>query len=171
MAHQLTRLEGDAVNRFPYAAEQFCQLLENQGDLPRKQFVDNLLAHLSNLLFIGAHLPDVSPTTGGADFLNEDVERHSKECAQLSNILKIKLGNLDAYWSVFDPTEPQKSAPNSLSQDLAEICMDLRDAIELAKSGEPTADVYWQWRFDFREHWARHAVEALKVVLFISRMA
>ena len=49
--------------------------------------------------------------------------------------------------------------------------MDLRDAIKSTKSVEPIDDVYWQWRFGFREHWARHAVEALKVVLFISRVA
>ena len=47
--------------------------------------------------------------------------------------------------------------------------MDLRDAIDSIKSVEPIDDLDWQWKFDFREH--RHAVEALKVVLFISRVA
>lgn len=166
----MTSLERDAVNGFPKAAEQFCRLLENQTDFSRKQFVDSLLTLLSNLFFLGAHLPDVEPATGGTDFSQEDIDCHSRECVQLSNILKAKLGDLDTYWSVFDPTEPQKSAPGSLSQDLAEIYMDLREAIELVKTGVSAEDVYWQWRFDFREHWARHAVEALKVVLFISRV-
>ncbi|HTZ48603.1 MAG TPA: DUF5063 domain-containing protein [Verrucomicrobiae bacterium] len=132
---------------------------------------DNLLMHLSSLLFLGAHLPDVPSATEGTDFSHEDVERHSRRCIQLSSTLKAKLGDLDTYWSIFDPTKSQKSVPNSLSQDLAEIYMDLRDAIKSTKSVEPIDDVYWQWRFGFREHWARHAVEALKVVLFISRVA
>jgi len=43
--------------------------------------------------------------------------------------------------------------------------------VEPGTEGHDFNDVYWEWKFDFREHWARHAVEALKVAIFISPLA
>jgi uncharacterized protein DUF5063 len=70
------------------------------------------------------------------------------------------------------PTARQEpSAPNSLASDLAEIYFDLKDALKLLASGKHIDDVYWEWRFDFRERWARHTVESIKVALFLSSLA
>jgi len=58
-------------------------------------------------LAIGAQLPDVEPATEGHDFTQEEANRHSEECVKLYNALRTKLGDLDTYWSVFDPTEQE----------------------------------------------------------------
>lgn len=171
MPNHLTQSESEAVKSFPQVAEEFCHLIKNQRDYTRKQFVDNVLINLSKLWTIGAQLPDVAPATEGIDISAEEVKRHSEECIRLSTTLGNKLGNLDTYWSVFDPTEEEQSAPSLLSRDLAEIFLDLQDALRLLASDKQIDDIYWEWRFDFREHWARHAIEALKVILFISPAA
>jgi hypothetical protein len=171
MPHQLTPSELEAINSFPQAAEEFCHLIENESGYTRRQFVENVLIYLSKLWALGSQLPDVEPATAGNDFSDEEVKRHSERCIKLSNTLRIKLGDLDTYWSVFNPTKQEQSTPTSLSVDLAEIYMDLKEAVKLLASSKHINDIYWEWGFAFREHWARHAVEALKVTLFISPLA
>ena len=171
MASKMTDSQLEAVKSFPIVAGEFCQLIENHEGYTRKHMVDNVLMLLSRLWAIGAQLPDLEPATEGHDFTQEEVKRHSEECVKHYTALRTKLADLDTYWSVFDPTEQEQSAPGSLSADLAEIYLDLRDSIGLLSSGQHINDVYWEWKFDFREHWARHAVEALKVAIFISPVA
>jgi Domain of unknown function (DUF5063) len=171
MADEMTLSELEVVKSFPRAAEEFCHLIENQSAYTRRQFVDNLLIHLSKLLSLGSQLPDVKPATENVDFSEEEIKCHTEECVKLSNTFRVKFGGLDTYWSVFDPTEQKQSVRSSLSLDLAEIYMDLRDVLKSRTSDNVTCDIYWDWKFDFREHWGRHAVEALKVALFISSMA
>jgi len=78
------------------------------------------------------------------------------------------LGKLDEYWEVFDPTEERTAIHCLLSMDLAEVYMDLKDAVALERSGLAAEDVFWQWRFDFLSHWSRHAASALRVLRSLS---
>jgi hypothetical protein len=49
--------------------------------------------------------------------------------------------------------------------------MDLQDALKLQTSGASLDDIYFDWRFAFRSHGARHATSALKVALQVSDRA
>ncbi len=168
MAHPITDSELRAIQRFPGAAKQFCDLIENASDHSRKQFVDQAFLYLCDLCSIGIQLPDVEPATAGVDHSDEEIKRHAEESRNLYNILKEKLGDLDTYWAVFDPTKQGQSVPNSLSTDLAEIYLDLKGALELHTSDTHIDDIHWEWRAAYLQHWSRHAVESLKVTLFIS---
>lgn len=126
---------------------------------------------LARLLEVAARLPWVSPATEGVDHTQEAIDTHTEEWTRLSGELRKVFGNLDDYWETFDPTQKAESVSCSLAIDIAEIYLDLKDALKLLKSSAAREDIYWEWRFDFREHWSRHAASALKVLLHISDLA
>jgi hypothetical protein len=51
-----------------------------------------------------------------------------------------------------------------LAGDISEIYYDLRQNFQLEEKGIPHADLMWELRESFREHWGRHAIEALKTI-------
>lgn len=167
----MTQSELDAIAEFPAVAEEFCRFIDNCGGYERKRLVEDVSVLLARLCEVGARLPWVSPSTEGTDFTDESVAAHTSEEYQLSTKLREKLGNLDEYWDVFDLTQKEEAILCSLSQDIAEIYMDLQAALRLQTSGASLEDMYFDWRFDFRSHWSRHATCALKVAIQISDRA
>jgi hypothetical protein len=111
----------------------------------------------------------MNPTTSGvSELLPQSVEEHSKQCVGLATRLRKKLGTLDGYWEVFDPTEEKEAIYGALSADLADIYMDLKEPAEPGTNRLADADVCSQWRFDFVSHWSHHAASALKVLFRLS---
>ena|SRR2546427_4068448 len=158
-------------SRFPVIAEEFCRLIDSCDKRNRKQLVRELAVHLARLCGVGVRLPSVEPATEGVDHTSEVVVAHTEEWAKLSGKLRQVFGPLDGYWEVFDPTQKEEPVSCSLASDIAEIYLDLKDALKLLRSGVAINDIHWEWRFDFHEHWSRHALSALKVMLHVSDLA
>jgi len=169
MTDKVTEPEKDAITEFPTVAEELCRFIDNCGGYERKHLVQEVSVLLAKLCEVAARLPCVSPSTGGTDdFTNESIATHADEVARLSKRLRKQLGNLDEYWEVFDPTQKEEAILCSISQDLADIYLDLQDALKLQTSGASLEDIYFDWRLAFRSHWSRHATSALKVAIQIS---
>jgi len=168
MANKMTQSEEDAIVEFPAVAEKFCRFISNCSSYERKRLVQDVSVLLAKPCEVAARLPWVSPSTEGSHFTPESIAAHTNEVYQLSERLRKQLGNLDEYWNVFDPTQKEEAIVCSLSQDIAEIYLDLQDALKLQTSGASLEDMYFDWRFDFRSHWSRHATSALKVAIQIS---
>ena len=165
MPDQLTQVEKEAVNKFPLAAGEFCRLIEGFESYDRKQMFDKLPVYLADLCQVASQLPNVEPVTERTDFRQEEITNHAREYARLSEALRKRFGDLDTYWTVFDITEKEEPARGSLASDITEIYLDLKDSLALISNGTAMDDIYWEWRFDFREHWSRHMAEALRVIL------
>jgi Domain of unknown function (DUF5063) len=168
MAVEMTQSEQDAIAKFPAVAEEFCRFIDNCSMFERKRFIQDVSVLLARLCEVAARLPWVIPSTEGTDFTDESVATHASEQYRLSTRLREQLGKLDEYWDVFDPTQKEGAIQCSLSQHIAEIYMDLQDALKLQTSGASLDDIYFDWRLAFRTHWARHATSALKVAILIS---
>jgi hypothetical protein len=168
MADKMTQSEQDAIAEFPAVAEEFCGFIDNCGDYERKRLIQGVSVLLARLCEVAARLPWVSPSTEGTDFTAESIATHTHEVYRLSERLRKQLGNSDGYRQVFDPTQKEEAILCSLSRDIAEIYLDLQDALKLQTSGASLEDIYFDWRLDFRSHWARHATSALKVAIQIS---
>jgi Domain of unknown function (DUF5063) len=168
MADEMTQSEKDAIAKFPVVAGEFCTFINNCSDCERKRLILDVSVLLARLCEVAARLPWVTPSTEGTDFTDESVATHASEEYRLSTRLHEQLGNLDEYWDVFDPTQKEGAILCSLSQHIAEIYMDLQDALKLQTSGASLEDIYFDWRLAFRTHWARHATSALKVAILIS---
>jgi hypothetical protein len=165
MPHELTQDEKLALESFPLVAREFCQFVEQTGPDQREPFIQQLFVQLTKVCEVANRLPWVDPTTADVEINQDDIQARADECFKLSEKLRKVFGSLDSYWDVFDPTQKEEPVNGSLARDIAEICMDLADSLDLLESGTDLNDVYWQWRFDFRSHWARHAGSALKVLL------
>ena len=171
MAEAITAEERTAIERFPLVAEEFCHLIDGCAEFSRKQLVQELQTQLAHLLEVATRLPWVSPATEGVDHDPQTISAHTEEWAKLSGELRKIFADLDGYWEVFDPTAKEEPVFGSLSIDIAEIYLDLKDALGLPKSGAVLNDIQWDWRFEFRSHWSKHAANALKVLLHISDLA
>jgi hypothetical protein len=167
----MTADERNAIERFPIVAEEYCRLIDECGKRSRRQLVQELSVHLARLCEVAVRLPSVEPATEGVDHTPEAIGAHTKEWVKLSGKLRQIFGSLDDYWEVFDPTEKEEPVSCSLAIDIAEIYLDLKDALSLPRSGTALNDIHWDWRFEFHSHWSKHAACALKVMLHISDLA
>lgn len=168
MADEMTPSEQDAIAEFPAIAEKFCRFIDNCGGFERGRVVHGISVLVARLCEVAARLPSVIPSTEGTDFTAEPVDAHVSECGRLSKRLRGQLGDLDEYWEVFDPTQKEEPLRCSLSQDIAEIYLDLREALKIQTSGASLDDIYFDWRLAFRSHWGRHATSALKIAILVS---
>jgi len=69
----------------------------------------------------------------------------------------------DSYTVVFYPLEvPASEEPvvGSVADDIADIYRDVFSGLRAYRSGR-RAEAIWEWGFGFREHWGRHATDAI----------
>ncbi len=171
MSVEITTDERNAIEGFPLVAGEFCDLINDCGKRNRKQLVQELAVHLARLCEVAARLPQVQPGTEDIDNTPEDLAVHTEEWTKLSGKLRQIFGPLDVYWEVFDPTQKEEPVSCSIAIDIAEIYLDLKDALRLQQSGAALNDLYWQWRFDSRSHWSKHATGALRTLFHILDLA
>jgi hypothetical protein len=164
MPHELTHDEKLALESFPLAAREFCRFVGQSRMDQREPFIQQLFGHLARICEIAIRLPWVDPTTEDVEIDQDDIRSKTDECFKLADRLRTIFGKFDNYWEIFDSTQKEEAVNGSLANDVAEICMDLKDALSLVENGTDLNDAHWQWRFDFRNHWGRHAVSALKAM-------
>ena len=58
---------------------------------------------------------------------------------------------------------PEKAVVGSLADDIADIYRDVVSGLRAFQSGL-RAEAIWEWGFNFRDHWGRHATEAIKAL-------
>lgn len=168
MPRQMTQEEKQALEGFPLAAREFCEFVEQSVPERRDTFARQLFTRLTRVCDVANHLPWVDPATADIEINQDEIRAGTDEYFNLSERLRRVFGNFDSYWDVFDPTAKREPLNGSLAQDVAEICRDLRGALALTSSGADLSDIHWQWRFDFRSHWGRHAGSALRMLLLLS---
>jgi len=163
--------EKQALERFPFVARNFCAFVDVCPELNRQTLLQQVSIHLAQLCEVGARLPWVNPASADPDASPDSFRLNRERFASIELMLRERLGKLNVYWEVFDPTQKEEPVSGSMSMDIAEIYFDLKEALQLLESGVAREDVYFDWRLGFRSHWSRHAVSALKVALLLSDIA
>lgn len=66
------------------------------------------------------------------------------------------------YREIFDPNPEldEQASVGDIGDDLLDIYRDIKRGLELYRRGLPLA-AEWEWAFNFRIHWGRHAAAAL----------
>jgi len=146
--------------RFRAAAAGFVETVNSAPNLERDQFLAGVGRCLAELYSSALYLPAVEPDTAGT----YETPFSTEEWARLFHSLKEKIGPLDAYWGIFDSTEKSDPVQGSLAGDISEIYFDLKQDLQLEEEGITAGDLLWELRESFREHWGRHALEALKAI-------
>jgi hypothetical protein len=148
------------LQRFRVAAANFIEVVDSVSNLDSEIFLASVNLCLAELYSSALYLPPAEPETTEVDETKFDAH----QWGELLDSIKRKIGSHDVYWCVFDSTENEAPAQGSLAGDISEIYYDLRQNLQLEEKGIPQADLMWELRESFREHWGRHAIEALKAI-------
>ena len=154
------KLMSNVAAEFLAAARAFRAALVAE-DVLEREFARQVRNALARVYLAAALLgPPTTVETNG----EIDLERDVAPTLALSKRLADRLGEANHHTDVFDPTgitsDDLEPMPRSLSMDLSEIDADLAAAIGWLEQEAP--DVQWQVRFDFEQHWGKHAIDALR---------
>ena len=138
----------------------FCAAVDSYASLSPEAFLSKIGNVLVELYGHALALPIVEPNSHDAD----KIRFHKEEVGNVWISLRDRFGPLDMYWTVLNANQQGEPIQAGLSQDISEIYSDLKDNLEVAGRGAINADVVWTLRDDFRHHWGRHAVDALKAI-------
>lgn len=74
-----------------------------------------------------------------------------------------RLAPIDEYMEVFDPYSDDEVTPYRLSDDLADVAVDLVHGMQHYQAGRPIEALWW-WQFSYFNHWGNHAGAALRAL-------
>ena len=139
----------EAIRTFARVARRFCAFVDaTDQDTHRLRDARECLA---SLIAAGARLPLIEhpPDVDAADVRVPSPWSGFGEC--------------DIYWKVFDPNVDEAPIAGSLTDDFADIYLDLMRGLLAFDTGNEEG-AGWEWRFHFDHHWGDHAVDALRVL-------
>ncbi|GAC1620941.1 MAG: hypothetical protein PVS2B2_19200 [Candidatus Acidiferrum sp.] len=165
----------EVASRFASIAQEFCSAIDYAPKLDRTELLLQIYRILPQLISGAISLPNVE--------LKEDESQEEESSrsqtrvglrlsdahwSQLDEFLKAKLGNLNLYWEVWDPTKDNEAIHGSLADDFADIYRDLKEGLNLSEAHRALPeDNIWHWRFGYYSHWGKHAIDALRTIHFL----
>jgi hypothetical protein len=165
----------EVANRFASVAEEYCSAIESAPNLDRTELLVQVYGILPRLISEAITLPNVE--------LNDDESQEEEsrkwqararlrlsdaQFGQLYETLKVKLGDLNLYWEVWDPTKDNEAIHGSLADDFADIYRDLKEGLNLSETHQALPeDNIWHWRLHYYSHWGKHAIDALRTIHFL----
>ncbi|MGA2569091.1 MAG: DUF5063 domain-containing protein [Terracidiphilus sp.] len=152
-------------DRFAVPARQFCAVVDAASSLSRKEFLNQVYLILPKLIDQGICMPDVELDDSNEEATDHASRQGHQEWKRPFDLLREKLGDWDSYRLFFDPIGDTESIKGSLADDLADIYHDLKEMLVENEAGPLSPeDRIWEWRFSFRTHWGKHAIDALNVI-------
>jgi hypothetical protein len=173
MSNSLNNAEVSA--RFASVAQEFCGVIDSALNLDRIELLMQVYRILPHLIGDAINLPNMELSE---DESQEDESRKSQararlrlseaQWAKLHELLKAKLGDLNLYWEVWDPTKDNEAIQGSLADDFADIYRDLKEELSLGEAHQvPPEDNIWHWRLGYYSHWGKHAIDSLRTIHFL----
>ena len=151
--------DGVLLADFRGIAEEYVALIDSVED--GETLLATLASVLPSLYSTAAKLPDVRPEGG----VEPKPESRFEDWQLIRGRLDQLLGDRDLYWTL-DPSGQAEREPvaGSLSDDLADIYLDVNDGLTLLGAGGSEVDAVWEWRSSFWSHWGVHAADAIRVI-------
>lgn len=144
-----------SLKEFSDVARRFIDWVDVEGAPPT---APDALRHLSDLYVAALALPN--PWSPGLP--EGDTEPAVPEQARRHAAVRASQLPIDAYWLVFDPLTNQPEAPvcGTLSDDISDVYSDVWRGLRLYDDARH-AEALWEWGFNFRIHWGKHALSAM----------
>lgn len=128
-------------------------LVDDPGGSTAHGFLRSCASVLPRIYAAGIALPDVEPE-------DEDVDR---SVASPMRNLGALLGRYDSYLEIFDPYVDEEPVRGLISDDLADIYLDLVNPLASFEAGR-VRDAVWAWRFNLRGHCGDHIVDTMRAI-------
>jgi hypothetical protein len=141
---------------FVKAVREYIALVNSVHVLTPSQLLTACAELLPRIYSLGQRLPDLEP------FDSPDVPRVDNPMRAIGAVL----GKYNEYAAVFDPVFDRTALTALLSDDLADIYVDLVGPLALYDMDKPEAhrNAIWQWQFNIRTHCGDHIVDALRPI-------
>ncbi len=126
--------------------------------------VSGLIVQLAQISMAGAMLGAVSDVVP-ADRFEEDAGP-DPDADPLREALGRLLEGLDEYASIFDPMIPERPVHGRISDDVADVAIELVHGQRHYEAGR-TDEALWWWQFSYLSHWGAQALNAQRALLSI----
>jgi Domain of unknown function (DUF5063) len=165
----------EVATRFASVAQEFCRVIDSAPNLDRIELLVQVYRILPPLIGEATRLPEIELSEDESEE-EERKKSHARKRLRLSDAqwgqlyasLKVKLGDLNLYWEVWDPTKETEAIYGSLADDFADIYRDLKEGLNLSEGQQALPeDNIWHWRFGYYSHWGKHAIDALRTIHFL----
>jgi hypothetical protein len=141
------------MDLFVTLVREYLELIDSRDRFSALELLRRAATILPRLYAAGLELPHRSPVSAET---RGDVE---SPMMGLSRIL----GVWDVYSEVFDPREDGEAIKTTLSDDLADIYVDLKRELEGFDAGQ-VDDAIWGWKFTLAGHCGDHIVDAMRAI-------
>ena len=150
------------VIEFVAVSVEFCALLESEDQLPRPQWIDNMLKLLPLLYLKASMLPEVSEVYEEAPSTFVKEADYTRVAHKVSEVL----GEDDTYLDVFKKEMEYSDRPllSYISEDIADIYQDVRNFISIYQFEltEQMLGALYICRENFITFWGQKLVNVLR---------
>ena len=156
-------VKSESVSAFLSLAEQYCATIERHEDYSDLEFLQ-LMDTLLPLLYVKVQgLPDLDVPKRNRTVSVQDT---TNQYFETSYPLREKLGKHDAYREVYDPYSDEDAVTATLSDDLSDIYVNLKQGLVRYYEGQSSAmaRAIWDLKLNFTIHWGEHATGALRAI-------
>jgi hypothetical protein len=159
----------EIAKQFASVAKKFCDVIESTPNLDRTELLVQIYTILPQLISHAISLPKVEPNDNESyEKLRTKLSLSHAQWSELYQSLKIKLGDANLYWAVWDPMKKSEAIHGSLADDCADIYRDLKVGLDLSGADQAVLESnIWHWRFGYHSHWGKHAIDALRTIYFL----
>jgi hypothetical protein len=142
------------IENFLSLVREYVLLVDNADSISAYQLLSKCAMLLPKIYSLGLGLPDTEPK-------NDEIVTYERNSP--IGVLGSKFGKYDIYWEVLDPVFKEEVGAGTLSEDLAEIYMELKGPLIAYEKGQEF-DAIWQWKFNIKSHCGDHLVDALRTI-------
>jgi len=133
------------------------------GETPETA-VAGLIVQLAQVSMAGAMLGAVSDVVPPDRF--EEDAGPDPDTEPLRESLGRLLEGIDEYASVFDPLVPERPVHGRVSDDVADVAVELEHGLRHLDAGR-NEEALWWWQFSYLSHWGAQALNAQRALLSI----
>jgi len=153
------------VLEFVTVSNEFCNLLEQSGEYPKKDFIGVSLKILPLLYLKASVLPHTEEELAD-EFIEKAVDEGLYQ--QVLNGVRVKMGQHDDYLEVFTADMQHSDMPltATVSEDLADIYQDVKNFLEAYKTAvtEIMNDALFELVNNFELYWGQKLVNTLRAL-------
>lgn len=160
-------LASEPLLDFLHSAKAYCAFLETESS-DEKLFLKTVQRLLLKLYLTAPEIPN----TDGSNDYEPEVQLTEKRFTEIFDLTEKNLNGKPWYRVMFDPTAmnfEEEPVLGDLHDDLTDIYKDIKQGLLVFELENEQAKAYaiWHLKWNFWNHWADHAADAIRVLHYI----